>query len=101
MSKKLIISCEDEEALVMASIDRNVLDNIPTDQKYNGSMEDVLCQEYGYGFISPDDEKRYIDIPDYISEEDVLIWEAEKAIYAASITEAYPEAKEYILKKKS
>ena len=30
---KLIISCEDEEAIAMALLDRDVLDHLPTDQK--------------------------------------------------------------------
>ncbi len=97
---KLIISCEDEEAIVMAILDRDVLNNLPTDQKYNGEMEDVLYDNYGYGFLSEDEKKRFIDIPDYISEEDIIIWEAEKALYESLFDYSYPEAKQYTLKKK-
>jgi len=97
MESKLIISCDDDEAIVMALIDRTVLDHIPTNQKYSGMMEEVLFSEYGYGFISLDDEKRF-NIPDYITDEDIALWEAEKIIYDYEITEAYPEAKKYLKK---
>ena len=97
---KLIISCEDEEAVVMAKLDRDVLDNIPTDQKYNKEMEDALYDIYGYGFLSKDEEKRFINIPDYISNEDIILWEAEKALYDSSFDYSYPENKEHVLKKR-
>ena len=97
---KLIISCEDEEAITMAILDRRVLDNLPTDQKYTSEMEEVLYDNYGYGFLSLDEEKRFVDIPDYISEEDIIIWEAEKALYESNFDYSYPEAKEFVLKKK-
>lgn len=93
---KLIISCEDNEAITMALLDRDVLDHLPTDQKYTQEMEDVLFNEYGYGFLSPEDKKKYVDIPDYISEEDIFIWESEKDLYEASLSWSYPEAKEYV-----
>ena len=94
-----IISCDDIEAEIMASIDREVLDYLPTDQKYNGGMEEVLYQEYGYGFVDEKKQKTY-NIPDYISDEDIANWEAESFLYEASIIDSYPEAKEYILKNK-
>lgn len=99
MSSKLIISCEDSEAKVMALIDRSVLDHIPTDQKYNKDMEEILYSEYGYGFLSPEDENKFFSIPSYIKNEDITLWEAEKIMYEANFAETYPEIKEYKLKK--
>ena len=97
MESKLIISCNDDEALVMALIDRDVLDHLPTDQKYNSDMANVLFNEYGYGFISLDDENKF-NIPDYISDEDIALWEAEKIIYDSELIASYPEAKKYLKK---
>ncbi|MBR2588033.1 MAG: hypothetical protein IKD77_02370 [Bacilli bacterium] len=97
---KLIISCDDDEAITMAMLDRDVLDNLPTDQKYTGEMEEVLYENYGYGFLSIDEEKNFSSIPDYISEEDIIIWEAEMALYESNFDYSYPEAKEFVLKKK-
>lgn len=96
---KLIISCEDEEAIAMALLDRDVLDHLPTDQKYTKEMEDVLFYEYGYGFLSLEEKQKFIDIPDYITDEDIVFWEAEKTLYESSLDFRYPEVKEYILKK--
>ena len=97
---KLIISCEDEEAIVMAMLDRDVLDNLPTDQKYNAEMAKVLYDNYGYGFLSSEEEKRFSDIPDYISDEDIIIWEAEKTLYESSFDDGYTEERKFSLRKK-
>lgn len=96
---KLIISCNDDEAITMVLLDREVLDHLPTDQKYTGEMEDALLSEYGYGFLSSEDVKKFVDIPDYITEEDIIIWNAEKSLYDSSLVFSYPETKEYVLKK--
>ena len=94
----MITNCDAKELEIMALIDREFLNGIPTDQKYNKAIEEILYNEYGCGFLETEDEKRF-EIPDYIDESDILIWEAEKTLYFASIINAYPEAKEYILKK--
>lgn len=96
---KLIISCDNDEAVTMAILDRNFLDYLPTDQKYTKLIEDALLDEYGYGFLSKDEEQKYVDIPDYINDEDIILWEAEKVLYDSNFTFSYPEAKEYVFKK--
>lgn len=90
MVKKLeVLPCSETEAQILASLDRDVLQYIPTDIKYTSQMEDILFKEYGYGFVSPEMEEKY-NIPDYISEEEITVMEAEAILYHL---ESYPQYK--------
>ena len=99
MEKREVISCTNEEAILQAANNQEVLDFIPTNQKYNSTMEKMLYCMYGEGFISKLKEERYENIPGYFTEEDIAICEAQQILYDESFIEAYPEAKEYVLKK--
>ena len=93
------------EAEEIKKLIEEILMYIPTDLKYNKHVEKLLLNFLGHGFISAEDEMRYellesglledlfyIDVPSYIKEEDILIWEAEKALYDEEIRDIYPEA---------
>lgn len=98
MDGMCFIYCSEEEAQIMASIDRDVLEYLPTDIKYTSAMEDILSKEYGYGIISPEKEERY-NTPSYISDEDMTVLEAEALLYHLEMANAYPEAREYCREK--
>ena len=92
MNKKLeVLLCSLKEAQLLASIDRSVLEYLPTDIKYSAEMEDILFKEYGYGFLEPNVEEKY-NIPDYISEEEVTVLEAEAFLYHLE-NGSYPQYK--------
>ncbi len=82
-----------------------IMTYIPTDLKYNKHVETFLLNTLGHGFSSKEDEEKYEwletnileeslykEIPSYIKEEDILLWEAEKALYDEEIKDSYPEA---------
>lgn len=99
METRKVINCTDEEAILAAANNQKILDFISTNQKYNSTMEDMLLHMYGEGFISKLKEERYENIPGYFTEEDIMICEAQHFLYDENFIEAYPEAKEYVLKK--
>ena len=99
MTNRKILNLEDDEAILAAANNKEILDYLSTNQKYNSTMEDMLIHMYGEGFISKLKEERYENMPGYFTEEDIAICEAQKFLYDESFIESYPEAKEYVLKK--
>lgn len=82
-----------------------IMTYLPTDLKYNKHVETFLLNTLGHSFTTEEDEERYEQletnileeqiynaIPSYIREEDITVWEAEKALYDEEIKDAYPEA---------
>ena len=95
----------DKEAEEIQNLIEEIMTYIPTDLKYNKHVEKFLLKSLGHGLVTDDDEIRYElletnileenfyeDVPSYIMEEDVLLWEAEKVLYDEEIKDTYPEA---------
>ena len=95
----------DKNAEEIRYLIEEIMTYIPTDLKYNKHVEKFLLNALGHGFMTEDDEERYEwletnileerlyeSIPSYIKEEDILLWEAEKALYDEEIKDVYPEA---------
>ena len=99
MEKRKILNIDDEELIRKAADNKEILDYIQTDQKYNSTMESLLIHMHGEGFISNLKQERYENIPGNFTEEEIAIWEAEMALYHADFCNSYPEARQYMLKK--
>ena len=95
----------ENEANKIKDLIEEIMTYLPTDLKYNKHVEKFLLNALGHGFTTLEDEERYEiletnileerlyqNVPSYIREEDILLWEAEKALYDEEIKDIYPEA---------
>ena len=93
------------EAQEIENLIEEILTYLPTNIKYNKHVENFLLKALGHGFTTIEDEERYEmletnileeqlykQIPSYIREEDLILWEAEKALYDEELKDIYPEA---------
>ena len=61
IGNKMITNCDAKELEIMALIDREFLNGIPTDQKYNKAIEEILYNELRIVLdLSFEDTKEYI-----------------------------------------